>query len=234
MLLTSDVAGLNSSSQPCWSSCPMRPVRVIRHLYLVARKRNAYLRSLVPQYPVVACKPLDRRVAYVAIELMNCWAGFSRALYLSSCRGALDSRHRRITILQPLQTDEDAIRFASMRFNPRLTQLSKLTHRNEPAWLDPNVLITLLHDVGASNSGDVAAALSFQGRVLRDLPTIRNFYAHRAENTATKSRRLMVTYGLSSTNHPTEFCLAYESGRSQSVLLNWIDELTMIQELTVS
>jgi hypothetical protein len=213
----------------------MRPVKVTQELYFITRRRSAYLRSLLPTQPSIFSKQLDRRVAFVAIELLNSWAGYSRALYLSTCRGALDARLRKLTINQHFATDEEALYFAAKRFNPKLRPWpTRITHRDEPDWLDPNILLILLDDLGASNSLDVGAALSFDWQVFRDLPTVRNFYAHRRENTARKTQQLMITYGLSPVLHPTEFCLAYERGKSQSILLNWVDEMNQVQELAVS
>lgn len=213
----------------------MRPAHYTGDLYKSSRKRLGYLRSLAPSRPSAMTPALDRRVAFATIEAMNCWAGFARALYLSTCRHAYSGAHVRLSTSTFFPNDDDALRFACARFKPHLGgNAAPLTHRDEPNWLDPNTLLILLQDVGASNAGDVGAALSFQGRVLQDLPTFRNFYGHRAHNTVVKAQRRMINYGMSSTLHPTEFCLAYESGRTQSVLVTWLKEMDLVQELMVS
>lgn len=213
----------------------MRPVQFTGDLYKSSQKRIGYLRSLVPGRPAAMTPSLDRQVAFVAIEAMNCWAGFSRALYLSTCRGAFRASRTRLHTSVALADDQAALRVACVRFKPHLANSSAaFTHREEPDWTDPNTLIILLREVGGSNAADVGAALSFQGRVLHDLPTLRNFYGHRAENTVAKARRIMVGYGLPSRLHPTEFCLAYEPGSTKSVIVNWLNELDLVQELLVS
>jgi hypothetical protein len=180
-------------------------------------------------------RPLDRNVSFVVIEAMNNWASFSRTLYLSTCRGARDWRLQRLTVNRPFGSDDEALHFAIKRYKPNFPAWpTRVTHRDEPNWLDPNTLLTLLNDLSASNAPDVNAALSFQGRVLTDLPTLRNFYAHRQENTAQKARRLMINYGIAPQIHPTEFCLSYESGKSQSIVLDWLDELLTVQEFAVT
>lgn len=213
----------------------MHPVRLAPELYRQTRKRVAYLQTLLPPGPVTVNRHWDRTVSFVAIEAMNCWASYSRALYLSTCRGALTPQGKRLATKASLYKHDDALRFACVRFKPSLKNYSgPWTHREEPNWLDPNTLLILLQDAGASNAGDVGAALSFQGRVLQDLPSLRNFFAHRAQNTAEKASRKMLGYGLSPRLHPSTFCLSYESGSSRSVLFNWLSELDLVQELAVS
>lgn len=213
----------------------MRPVRGTAELHTICARRSAYLRTLLPAHLMAFSRSLDRNVSFVVIEAMNNWAAFSRTLYLSTCRGARDWRHNRITINQQFASDDHALHFAIARYKPKFPAWpTPITQRDEPNWLSPNTLLTLLTDLNASNAADVGAALSFQGRVLRDLPTLRNFYAHRQQNTARKAQRLMINYGLPANLHPTDFCLSYEAGSSQSILLNWLDELLIVQELSVT
>jgi hypothetical protein len=213
----------------------VRPVRYAQELYTVCARRSMYLRTLVPSAPVPFSRELDRNVSFVVIEVMNNWASFSRTLYLTTCRGARDSRRQRLTINRTFGSDDEALHFAIARYKPHFPAWpTRIRHRNEPDWISPNTLLTLINDLNASNAGDVSAALSFQGRVLRDLPTVRNFYAHRQANSAKKARRLMINYGIPPNLHPTDFCLSYESGMSQSILLNWLDELLSVQELAVT
>lgn len=213
----------------------MQTVSEVRDLHLVARKRIDYLESMVPNILVRPSRALDKDISFVVIELLNCWANFSRALYFSSCRGARDGMGNKIVTTLPLGSLDDALDQAVWRFKPSVAGLpGPWTHREEPNWLDPNTLLILLQLVGASNSGDVSAALSFQTRALVDLPSLRNFYAHRTKNTAEKVRRMAITYSLPSIHHPAELCLGYAPGRPQSILADWVSELRLITDLATS
>ncbi|GAB3615901.1 hypothetical protein GCM10027416_04580 [Okibacterium endophyticum] len=135
----------------------------------------------------------------------------------------------------PLSSLDDAMNQAVWRFKPSLAGTrGPWTHRQEPDWLDPNTLLILLDLVGASNSGDVSAALSLRARALTDLPSLRNFYAHRAMNTAEKVRKMGLNYSIPSVHHPVELCLGYAPGRPQSVLADWVSELRLITDLATS
>lgn len=109
-----------------------------------------------------------------------------------------------------------------------------MTARNEPNWRDTNVLLRSLAHVGASNYLAVGAALSLQGRALLDLPSVRNFYGHRAHNTAQKVigvGGVIQHYRVPSAPHPTSFCLAYETGRPRSIMSSWLEEINILTDL---
>ena len=212
----------------------MSPVFSTRRAYEVSRKRLARLRSALPKGSVEVTPTVDRATAFVAIELMNQWVQFSRCLYLSSCRGALDSTGAKISCTVSYASDSESLRLASNLFKTSsIPHGARITHRDEPNWLEPTNLLKALDNVGASNYPTVAAALSLQGRSLRDLAPVRNFFSHRGANTAQKVIGLdgvITKYAVASASHPTTFCLSYESMATHSVLGTWLEEIQILED----
>ncbi len=91
-----------------------------------------------------------------------------------------------------------------------------------------------MDNLGSSNLPDVYRALGFQTRALRDMATMRNFFAHKAERAATKARGLRRNYkGLKLvTLSPAELLCSYEYGRPQTVVCDWMDDLGSVISLT--
>lgn len=212
----------------------MHPVRDVGDLYLVARRRIAYVESLLPSTRVPVSREVDRAVAFATIELLNCWAGFSRSLYFSACFGSRDVRGGRILTTLSLRDVLDAQLFAAQRFTRRRLQRGAVTHRDEPNWLQPSTLITLLDDIGATNLGTVTTALAGKSRVLTDLPSVRNFFGHRGQDTARKAAAVGRNYGMPGHLHPAELCVSFAPGRPQSIIRDWAADLREITKLAVA
>ncbi len=170
----------------------------------------------------------------MSIELLNTWASFSRALYFSVCLGARDTSGNKITTNPVLRDYLDAQFHAAQRFARRPLTRGRITHRDEPNWFDKNTLITLMTDIGATNSATVVGALAYPSRVLTDLPSVRNFYGHRGEDTARKAANVARHYGMTSQTHPTNLCLTFVPGRPQSILSDWVTDVTEIIELAAT
>jgi hypothetical protein len=171
-------------------------------------------------------------VAYAAIEAHNLWASFARAFYLSCVLRATRETGIPITITAPgLLTTSDAIQYAVRLLKPRLTTGPPFTRRDEPVWHDPNTLLKLLSSLGASNLLEVQAALSYPTKVFRLLPTVRNFFAHRNEETAQKSSGVARSLGLSGKLKPGEVLCSVLPGRPQNVLADWLDDLRAVMTL---
>lgn len=212
----------------------MRAVRDVGDLYTVARRRIIYVESLLPSTRVAVTRDVDRAVAFASIELLNCWAGFSRSLYFSACFGARDASGASISTSVNLRDGLDAQLFAAQRFTRRSLQRGAVTHRDEPNWLQSSTLITLLNDTGASNLATVSTALAGNRRVLTDLPSVRNFFGHRGQDTARKAAGVGRNYGKPAHLHPAELCVSFAPGRPQSIIRDWAADLRDIMKLAAA
>lgn len=204
----------------------MHSVRLFRDLDRVASRRALILRTLVHDYPTAGGSKDDRVVSYVAIEALNLWASFVRSFYLSCVVGVKNRAGQKITISRPgVSTASDAIIFSIRRMKPWVNTAQKLYRRDEPTWHDPNTIITLLTALGSSNLSQVHAAFAYPTFVFKHLPTFRNFFAHRNEDTAKKTAQISRSYGMSARLRPSEFLCTKVRRRPQNVLSDWLDDI---------
>jgi hypothetical protein len=95
---------------------------------------------------------------------------------------------------------------------------------------DPNTLLTLCHNLGASNSAEVAAGLSGTSRVFLDLPVFRNDFAHRNEQTKKAAVDVATLNSVPANPRPSVILRSTPAGRYQSLLVEWLDDLIVAAE----
>jgi hypothetical protein len=210
----------------------MKPVVRLRKLRVAGSRRAFLLRSLVDRYVAPPNSEQQRVVAYAAIESHNLWVSFARAFYLSCVLKTTSERGLPIAITAPgLLTPSDGIHYAVRLLKPFVKTGPPFTRRNEPVWHDTNTLLKLFTSVGASNLPQVQASLSYPTTAFAFLPTLRNFFAHRNEETALKAAAVARSLGLSGRLKPTEVLCSILPGRPQNVLADWLDDLRAVMTL---
>lgn len=168
-------------------------------------------------------------VAYVAIEALNAWAMFSRSFYLSLTLDTVTEQNKRVTLSAPAADHlGEAIRQYKQFAVPNSAGMWH--RRDEPAWHDPNVLMTICKNRGCSIQTQLEASFSLQQNVFRDLPVCRNFFAHRNESSSLAARNIAPRYTLPTYLSPCDLLLAVSPGSSSSVLLEWMDEMNITAE----
>jgi hypothetical protein len=175
-------------------------------------------------------------LAYVVIEALNVWVHYCRCFYIATALGAKDSAGQRVAISPPvaITSADDAIVLAVHRVRRRLRGLpGPFAPLDEPRWHKPNEFLKVMRELSPSNLGDVQRALSLQPQTLQHLPTVRNFYAHRAQDTADRVRSLAPRYSVASSASPSEFLCSRQPGRPQPIVLDWLDDVRSTVELTV-
>ena len=177
---------------------------------------------------------LESAVAFVIIELDNLWAGVARSFFLSVAFRARDGNGNRIQLSKTTRarTTDDALTHAIRRCKPRLFQRKQTgpwTWFDEPRWWHHRTLLDAMDEVGASNCGQVSAAMSQPPGAFYHLHTFRNFYAHRGEGTRTE-----IIGGLRQLKFPTSHTAtaalispAIQAGqiRPQPLILDWLDDV---------
>ncbi len=140
------------------------------------------------------------------------------------------------TNVTPVPTFDQAIIALAQSFgNMRAGRGGVLRRRDEPTWHDPLRLLRGCQNLGTSHLGKVRKAFSTRSSVFYDLPTCRNFYAHRNEDTAAKVLNLgLSSYSIGGKAHPSEVLAARAPGRPQSLILDFADEIRIaMQDLCV-
>lgn len=207
----------------------MRPVTCLKTLRVAAMRRDRRLKNLVDSFSLPVTAERDRVVAFVTIETLNLWASFARAYYLSCLLGAKRDTGQRVKVTVPsIRTTTDAIAFAMNLLKPKKTP--PWGRRDEPSWHDPRNLLKLLTECGASNLIQAQAAFSYPTSVFRDLPVVRNFFAHRNEESVRKTADVARSLGVSATLRPSEILCSRLRSRPQNVLSDWLDDLSNVIE----
>lgn len=216
----------------------MRPSGQLRDLHTSFQQRLARTRAKTVAAFAGKNSPawwaLDTALCYAVLEIHSSWTTFSRSYFLSEVRSAQTLSGGRITIAPAITDDRAALVAAITRCKgPRATPgpTQRIGHREEPHWFTPANLTNSSAAISASNYANMLAAFSTPSTVFRDLPTFRNFYAHRNFETAELATDLASRYSLPRPTHPTLLLNTPAAGRSQTILFDFMDELRITAEL---
>lgn len=209
----------------------MRPHRYYSQLHRSSAVRLITLREKVNRLTPTTCSLNDDRISFVAIEAMNVWASFARAYYLSWFLRPLTISGKRVICSNHFRLFEDALIFAIRRLRSRNYSGVRPSRRDEPTWYEPRTLLTLAADIGVSNLNEVQVAFSLGATYPTNLPTVRNFFAHRNDETFRKVRDRAILLGLGGNLRPSEFVCTALPSRPQNLISDWLDEIRLTIEL---
>lgn len=211
----------------------MNPSHRLIKLKSAARKRIVKLRSLVSPFSIPIRAEDERVVAWAVIEALNLWASFLRAYYLSGVVGTRAVTGMAVfSTLKAFPNTDSALKYACA-FKTRTFNKTKISRRDEPAWHDTRLFLSLLGSIGVSNLAQIHAAFSCGSTFFDHLPTVRNFYAHRCDETFRKATRVGVKLGVTvvPTLRPTEIMCAQMPKRPGNVITDWLDEMANVVDL---
>jgi hypothetical protein len=210
---------------------PLNPQYRYQRLHRSANTRLLWLRDKVNNLTPITSFSHDESIAYVAIESTNIWAAFTRAYYLSWCMKPRTMTGQRVNCVHHFTSFEEALLFAIRHLRSAGYRRSRPSRRDEPTWHDPGNLLELAAAVGVSNIGQISSALSFGATYGSNLPTVRNFYAHRNDETFRKVQNKAALLGLGTNLRPCEFVCAALPSRPQNLISDWLDEIRLTIEL---
>ena len=168
----------------------------------------------------------DRIASYVCINSLNLLSEFNRAYFALALENA---KTRSGTIVCTQFPKNTSVHTALSNLNLlRPRGRASVTRRNEPAWHSMPRFLDVLQLAAVTTEGQVRVAMGLQVRVLGDLPTIRNFFAHRNGETAQKSRRMLTRFYSVPTNHPVFMLGSFSTGRPTTILEDWMAELEIV------
>lgn len=211
----------------------MNPSFRLNKLNAAARRRIAKLRSIVSPLSLPATPEADRAIAWAIIEADNLWAGFLRAYYLSAAIHTRTVSGGRITLSAGAFPDlRSALEFAARLKDPKFKK-SVVSRRDEPAWHNTTDFLKLLQRIGASNLPRVQASLAYSTTFFNHLRTIRNFYAHRCDDTSRKAGSVGIKLGLTATPslHATQIMCTRLPKRPQNIATDWLDDIGNVIDL---
>ena len=206
----------------------MTPRKRLARLSKTGCKKIAKLQEKIIFSLSLTPKEREPIIAYVVIESLNTWNNFLRALYLSLTVETKSAKRKKITISPAIPDFNTAIGIAinSNSIRPMLPPASGVwPRRSEPKWHDLNNFRRSCQAINCSYMVDIETALSIGTRAYDDLPTMRNYYAHRNEATGIKVRNLAQHYGISSSFSPTEILCSLPLNAGRPLILDILDDL---------
>jgi hypothetical protein len=188
------------------------------------------LKRIKDRFASVAARPLTDRnmvVTTCVIELDNMNICALREFTISSLRRARTVRRHRVTVNRPFGRETEIAAYILSVVNTvkfSRTTPTDLNRNEEPTVRDPKDTEKVLINCGASNLPSLQRALALNVGVFRDLSTVRNFYAHRNENTCRKVRDKARALGAPPVSHPDELVQSAIAGRPVSIFEDWMGE----------
>jgi hypothetical protein len=206
----------------------MNPGATLGVLGETAERRLLRLRTLVHTFSPPIDTESDRTVAFVAIEALNLWNAFARSYYLSCAFGAKLRSGQKVRLsISGLQVSGSAIR-AAIASSGRRIPTGRIRRRDEPSWHDVQFLLQLFVFIGSSHLSQIQRALSYPTDVFTFLPTVRNFFAHRNEDTAEKVRNASQRFGIYGPSKACDIVCSWRPTRPQNVLGDWLDDMRTV------
>lgn len=212
----------------------MNPSHRLEKLHRVTSKRIVRLRLRASSFSPPLTMDDDARLAWVVIESLNLWAGFLRAYYLS---GAIRTRTIsgaavRFTA-QNFASTQSALKFAVRKVKNSTFSKSRVTRYDEPPWHRVDKFIELEKAVAASNLPQIYKALAAGSNFAALLKEMRNFYAHRCDETFRSAAQVGIKLGL--TPKP-ELCAnsilcSRLPSRPQNIMTDWLDDMANVVDL---
>src|SRR6266851_4361077 len=197
-----------------------------RRVHLRLIKLHSMVADLTPRTSILN----DERIAFVVVESLNLWVSFTRSYYLSWFLNPKTISGHRVICRRHFNLFEDALVFAIRRLRNRNYRRPHPSRLDEPSWHNPGTILTLAAEVGVSNLLQVQSAFSLGATYPASLPSARNFYAHRNEETYRKVQDRAETLGFGRSLRPCEFLCTPMPLRPQNLIADWLDEIRVTVE----
>jgi hypothetical protein len=206
----------------------MNPSKYLSKLKNKSFKQCFHLRTLSQKALTSKQDDADILLSYVTIQALNIWTEFSRAYILSLILSPVDCNGNVIISSNSSIRNFDDVLSTSIKVatRTRLKPGKTIRRRMEPKWFVTNTLLKTCKELDCSNYESIQIALSVGPEAFRYLPTFRNFYAHRNDDTAKKALKIASRYSIPRKNHPNEILLSIGYSRHQPIIFDWLDDIT--------
>ena len=209
----------------------MAPTKNLSSLFERGKVRAERLQILALSALTIPFPSRDRVFSYVVIETQNLWAEFSRCFALSCVQMPTSITGQPVTLANKAIRNSGDVLVTAVRYRYGRKARKPMTRRDEPGWHDTSLLLNVCSEMGCSNLPTVRSALSTGATVFADLPKVRNFFAHRNDETKSQARDVSLRYALPRLPHPTLILSSTPSGRPQPLIADWIDDVSVTMEL---
>lgn len=213
----------------------MRPVSELSKLAKVLTYRTRRLEAIARKIAQADNRDCAAVLTFLTVEALMTWANYCRSYYLScTVLKARQIAGCRVSHARGAITDErsgllEAIRELKPTALPHIGTGARIETKYEPTWHEKKTLLTLSRQMSFSNNSDIVSALSYPTSFMDDLPTVRNFFAHRCHGTARKVEGLAAKeYGIAQLHHPADLINKTLSGRAEPLIIEWLLDMRQI------
>jgi hypothetical protein len=181
--------------------------------------------------------PADQReLAITLIDAQNTWQLFIKFLFISSAIGARRASGKRARAGVPgITSPSDAIAFAikETRYEIYKRKSAKGVFRplDEPGWHLSWVLPKLARAAKLSNESQILVAWAVPGQAIDHLLVARNFFAHRAQHTASDLALLASVYRVPTSIRPALLPAEPHPSSPFSIAFVWLAQLRSMVRL---
>lgn len=211
----------------------MRRSRKLEKLADQISRRTGRLSALAGESLARTDAAAYRTVSYITVEAMTAWDTFCREYFLSCAY--LTPQSASGSVVSHTQTgvvdEATAVIRALLVLNPqfKVPPSGKIDPRREPDWRRKDVILALVGGFGFSNATTITSALSYPTTFFDELPTVRNFFAHRDAVTANQVGTIAYKkYGITKIQHPVEFVNDVLPSKSDSLIREWLSDMSSI------
>jgi hypothetical protein len=191
---------------------------------------QARLKRIKSHFASVSVRPAADRnpvITTCVIELDNMALCALREFTVSSLRRARTIRGHRISVNRRFGPETEIAAYVlsvvnSVKYNRK--KPTSLKRDEEQTVRDPKDTEKVLISCAATNLPSLQKALALNVGIFRDISTVRNFYAHRNENTWRKVRDKARATGIVPVHHPDDLVQSSIAGRPVSVFEDWVGE----------
>lgn len=147
------------------------------------RKRIDKYLSLENRARMSSARERDEILLYLAIESLNLWTQFCKSYVINSCRGVRSLSG--VKWHSPHTKDwnrEDVRRHLTSRFSSRRNP-NPANPMHEPRWREFSEVVRCCNGMAVPNAAALSRASGLAVSFLRELHKVRNFAAHKCEDT---------------------------------------------------
>ena len=177
-------------------------------------------------------------VSYLIIETDNLIKSAAREFIVSTLLGTRTRNRMRTKTAVSLNSHGEVYAYILSVLNSK-----KFINANLPKTISLYETPTIRsgHDIHkvlaascASNIDSLNNALALNFNFFDDVPTLRNFYAHRNSDTFSKVRRKSLNWGIGRILHADDLVLSRRPGRPVSVFEDWLTEVDIFFDVLTS
>lgn len=162
----------------------------------------------------------DQVASFLTIELQTSLGYVARSCYLAGMLGGVTAAGGALRGSRA-HSKADALRSAAIAIGKK--RPTEIPGRDEPAWQSSDHLSRVIASVHPANSSDLMNSLGVFPDARRSVVAMRNFYAHRCEDTLrTVTNVLLAEYSFVIDKHPSVSLFEPLAARPGTLLEHWV------------